>query len=610
MLALFALSCHRKSEPTPAPIASAAASAPTPPAVNETNEEPPEFAIPSGLHVRLSCANARAIVAQADRLLAFEPRAPKDADFARELIDWLDPYGHWSATKGASVGPLLQKRAGALLSEVLTYASVRTANDKPTAQVCPVSDELGRALEAELAQLHQEFQRGKHTSKLPSVSVALESMPTAPSAKELAFELGARFAALEHLQDPTLSRALAAAEPRLFPHFDDPRHWGDLIRTAAVRSYVRLIDAHGGWAPRDEAMSIYDLDLLDMGPMVLWQHADVSLIGAVIRDGALAPLQAGDVVLAVDDLWLASLPPEQVDEIAIAALAHHDEVQVVVHRNGEVHKLTVSAPKALDTDDFPSALELEMLPYGNQRVAVVRIHDVYDYLGSDLGQTLGELRKESDLAGLLIDLRDNGGGAMDGALDALAYFLPARPMFPMQNRTRTTEVDLTRNVPEREQWKGPVAVLVDRGTASAAEMLAGALAAYGRASVIGTRTFGKGCIQEYIDDDAKLGVFRITTALYALPDGTPVQRTGISPDIPLSLPAGSTSVGAQREAQLGAVGPAWRGPDVRTWPLPHSVQWPKAEGTIGPCQDAIACRALTALSRERRIARAKPPERR
>ncbi len=555
-------------------------------------EQQPDFPAPRGQHVRSSCAEARDVIAHAERLLAFEPRAPKDADFARELVDWLDPYGHWSAGKGAALTPLLKKRSGALLAELRSGPG------------CPVSNELGHALETELRLLETEFQRGKRAPKLLSADVALYVLPGATTAKEFAYELGSRFAAIEHLQDPTLTAALAATEPRLFPTYTQPDDWGGLVRTAAIRAYVRLVDAHGGWAPKDEALSIYDVDLLDMGPLVLWQHAGASLVGAVIRDGALPPLQTNDVVLKVDDLWLGSLPPEQIDEISIAALAGKDAADVTVYRKGEVLRLSVATPKTLDTDDYPSALELEYLRYGSGRVAVIRIHDVYDYLGSDLGQTLAGIRNEPGVAGVVLDLRDNGGGAMDGALDALAYFLPARPMFPMQNRMHATEVDLTRNVPAEELWDGPLATLVDGGTASAAEMLAGALAAYGRAPLVGSRTFGKGCIQEYIDDDAKLGIFRITTSLYALPDGTPVQRTGLLPDIPVTFRSGT--VGTEREAQLGAVGPSWRGPDVRTSPLPHAVPWPKADGPIGPCPDPLACRALTALSRERRVARVKP----
>ena len=88
-------------------------------------------------------------------------------------------------------------------------------------------------------------------------------------------------------------------------------------------------------------------------------------------------------------------------------------------------------------------------------------------------------------------------------------------------------------------------MLVDGDSASAAEMIAGALASYRRAIVIGDRTYGKGYAQEYFDDDAHTGVLRLTTLVYALPDGAPVQKTGIMPHIALSLPAAQ-----EREVQL------------------------------------------------------------
>src|SRR5579863_7657299 len=115
-------------------------------------------------------------------------------------------------------------------------------------------------------------------------------------------------------------------------------------------------------------------------------------------------------------------------------------------------------------------------------------------------------------------------------------------------------------------------------------MLAGALAAYRRGPVIGTRTFGKGCAQEYLDDEAHAGVLRLTTLLYALPDGAPVQRVGLTPTIGLSLTPAEDS---EREATLAHAPPTWRGPDVRTpRPLDESETWPPHGGVTGPCKDA------------------------
>jgi carboxyl-terminal processing protease len=143
-----------------------------------------------------------------------------------------------------------------------------------------------------------------------------------------------------------------------------------------------------------------------------------------------------------------------------------------------------------------------------------------------------------------------------------------------------------------------VATLVDSGTASAAEMLAGALAAYRRGPTVGTATYGKGCAQEYLDDDAHAGLLRVTTLLFALPDGSPVQRVGLTPTI--GFPFGAST--DDREAKLVHSPATWTGPDVRdrAW-LSRAAEfaWPSASGHVGPCKDDSVCRALSLLGEPR-----------
>jgi carboxyl-terminal processing protease len=173
---------------------------------------------------------------------------------------------------------------------------------------------------------------------------------------------------------------------------------------------------------------------------------------------------------------------------------------------------------------------------------------------------------------------------------AIGLFLPGVALFPMRRRDGGMEVERAPEVAADKHYGGPLAVLVDGDSASAAEMIAGGLASYHRAVVVGARTYGKGCAQEYLDDDAHTGVLRLTTLLFSLPDGTPVQKTGIVPNVLLSLPAAT-----EREAMMTrALGP-WRGPDVRDAAHVRDVPWPNHGGHIGPCKDATVCRALRAL---------------
>jgi carboxyl-terminal processing protease len=169
----------------------------------------------------------------------------------------------------------------------------------------------------------------------------------------------------------------------------------------------------------------------------------------------------------------------------------------------------------------------------------------------------------------------------------------------MKRRDGSLETDRAPEPPTVDRWRGPVAALVDADTASAAEMIAGALGSYHRGPIVGATTFGKGCAQEYLDDEPRAGVLRLTTLLYCLPDGTPVQRVGLTPTLRFPFPVLTPD---DREASLPHAPPSWHGPDVRdravlahvddgTW----SVSWPSHGGNVGPCKDADTCRALRML---------------
>jgi carboxyl-terminal processing protease len=258
-------------------------------------------------------------------------------------------------------------------------------------------------------------------------------------------------------------------------------------------------------------------------------------------------------------------------------------------------------------------LPFERVPFGEGDVIFVSVKDVRDDLGDDLATMILEQRDHGPrkLAGVVLDLRGNGGGSTDGALGALSLFLPGAPLFAMKRRDGTVEIDRAPVPRDRDRWTGPVATFVDGTTASAAEMIAGALATYKRGPSVGAPTFGKGCAQEYVDDDAHAGVLRLTTLVYALPDGTPVQRVGLVPQVRFPfVPQGDPSTAQEREAKLAHSAPPWRGPDVRdlssvTAARADEAAWPAHGGNVGPCRDADACKALRLLGGPKRTPIAK-----
>jgi carboxyl-terminal processing protease len=167
--------------------------------------------------------------------------------------------------------------------------------------------------------------------------------------------------------------------------------------------------------------------------------------------------------------------------------------------------------------------------------------------------------------------------------------IPGARLFPLLHRGAVTEVLEAQN--PGHGYAGPLAALVDGDTASAAEMLAGAIQAYGRGTLIGAHTFGKGCVQEYFDDVVDCGVLRMTTLQFVMPNGRPLQQIGLDPDLVLPL-----APATERESQITRQPITFDGPDVRDRKIAPGPAWPRPTGAPGPCEDPLVCTALARLS--------------
>ena len=584
-----------RAEPPRPPVIAA----PAPSTSAAPSDEPDEdtrsysFRLPSGEPTALACGEARRIVEQVRAGLAYEPDAVVARTFSESTADWLDPHELWALATDAPVSPVLDKNAAALIGEI----EGRRLDD------CEAAHAVADSIVPWVAELRGVFDtaRADHASA-ESATDALRAPLVPPGtthvvARELAASIGRRAGAMERSLGAAGKSYADAARDRFFPDLDADG-WSKVVLAAAVRAYVPLVDPHGAWAPFDEEASVYEVELSARPPNRLWQAGDFTALGFRVREGAAAPLAKGDVLLAVAGIAIAGLPLEQLDQLGFAAAEARAPESAVLVREGETAPRTVTLTPADETP--PQAREREPLsaervPFGDGDTLIVAIHEVRDDLGDQLARAIHEARGNGGgraLAGVVLDLRGNGGGSTDGAIDALGLFLPGVPLFPMKRRDGTVETDRSPEPPQQDRWTGPVATLVDGATASAAEMIAGALATYHRGPHVGTPTYGKGCAQEYVDDDARAGVLRLTTLLYALPDGTPVQKVGLTPL--LRVPFAGTM--ADREATLLHAAPTWRGPDVRQklgdlGPF----AWPNHAGTVGPCKDGDVCRALRAL---------------
>ncbi|HLJ21820.1 MAG TPA: S41 family peptidase, partial [Stellaceae bacterium] len=170
-------------------------------------------------------------------------------------------------------------------------------------------------------------------------------------------------------------------------------------------------------------------------------------------------------------------------------------------------------------------------------VGYVRISSFVDNTQDELTSAIAQLKRQAGghLTGFILDLRDDPGGELKASIDVAGDFIDGGPVVTTRARdprdehvyTASGGSDLIKNV--------PMVVLIDGASASASEIVAGALQDHHRAVLMGTRSFGKGSVQSIVPLDSG-GALRLTIALYYTPSGRSIQGTGLQPDIVVPVP--------------------------------------------------------------------------
>ena len=242
---------------------------------------------------------------------------------------------------------------------------------------------------------------------------------------------------------------------------------------------------------------------------------------------AKAGLLAGDLIIRLDDTPVKGLTLNEAVDIMRGKPG--DKILLTIIRDGEDKPLNVKLVRAIIK---VKSVKQRMLEPG---YGYVRISTFASRTGESLKEAISALKIENDgsLNGLVLDLRNNPGGLLTAAIDVSDTFITKGLIVYTEGRVQDSNQKF--NAKPDDFLKGaPLVVLVNGGSASASEIVAGALQDHDRAVIIGTKTFGKGSVQTVMPLTNDTAV-KMTTARYYTPSGRSIQAEGIVPDIQLDL---------------------------------------------------------------------------
>lgn len=242
--------------------------------------------------------------------------------------------------------------------------------------------------------------------------------------------------------------------------------------------------------------------------------------------GAKAGIKSGDIITAIDDKSTREMNMEQVAN-KIRGKYGTTVTLELKDKEGKLRKVNVVRAEIKN----PSVAG-QML--ANTKIGYIRIAIFNENTGDDFAKKYAELEKQG-MQALVLDLRENPGGILDAGVDVARMLVPKGPIVSVIDKNGN-KFEETSSL---EKVKYPLAVLVDHGSASASEIVAGAIKDTKSGKLFGVKTFGKGSVQSVYRLDNNTAV-KITVAKYYTPSGVSIHNVGIEPDVKVELPDDAT----------------------------------------------------------------------
>ena len=337
-------------------------------------------------------------------------------------------------------------------------------------------------------------------------------------------------------------RSFAEVFGRIKQDYVDPVEDRKLI-TSAIKGMLTGLDPHSDYMDAEAFKEMKEGTQGEFGGLGIEISTENGLIKVVspIEDtpAQKAGIKSGDLIIKIEDTPVRGL--SLTDAMRKMRGTPGTTVTLTINRKTEIRPLVLTLARAVIKTKSVKYKLLE------PDFGYVRITQFQEHTSEELASGVQALYKENNqaLKGLILDLRDDPGGLLNGAVGVSAAFLTkSKLVVYTEGRTPEAKMRLTANLQNYARANGsdplarlpfaarsvPLVVLVNGGSASASEIVAGALQDHKRAVLVGTQTFGKGSVQSIMPLGITGGI-KLTTARYFTPNGRSIQAKGIMPDV-------------------------------------------------------------------------------
>src|SRR5487761_2569886 len=351
--------------------------------------------------------------------------------------------------------------------------------------------------------------------------------------------------------------------------------------TGAINGMLSGLDPHSAYLDRDAYRELQvgtQGEFGGLGLEVGMEDGFFNVFSPIADTPAFkAGVKPGDLIIRLDETPVKGMTLN--DAVKRMRGKPNTSIKLTVLRKGESKPLEFTLERAVIK---VQSVRSKMVQPGYGYVRVVQFQE---RSGENLVQQIDALYKKAPLKGLVLDLRNDPGGLLNGAVGIAAAFLPPQSVVvTTDGRTedylRGSSDDYLKSLPAAVKTV-PMVVLVNGGTASASEIVAGALQDHKRALIMGTQTFGKGSVQTIMPLGNNTAI-KLTTARYYTPSGRSIQAKGITPDIVVEEP-GIDARAFLREADLNKHLSNDKDPAAgANKPAAPSVDQPGSENTEAP----------------------------